>query len=62
MSSSSDRSTAAQPANELITELFGIEPAHGDWPGKSRKMVRLAERYGAEAALARLALPETLDR
>ena len=62
MSSSRDRSPGAQSANERMTELLDVEPAHGVWPGKSRKMVRLAERYGAEAALAQLALPETLDR
>jgi two-component sensor histidine kinase/putative methionine-R-sulfoxide reductase with GAF domain len=62
MSSSRERSRGREAANELISELLGTEPSHGGWPGKSRKMVRLAERYGAEAALAQLALPETLDR
>ena len=62
MSSSRDQTPDAEPAYELIVELLETEPAYGVWPGNSRKMVRLAERYGAEAALAQLALPETLDR
>jgi hypothetical protein len=62
MSSSGNGSSDVDAANELIAELLATEPAHGEWPGKSRKMVRLAERYGAAAALAQLALPETLDR
>src|SRR6185312_2989949 len=49
-------------AIELADELVQLETPNESWPGASRKILRLAERFGAESALAQLALHETLDR
>jgi two-component sensor histidine kinase/putative methionine-R-sulfoxide reductase with GAF domain len=62
ISQSGDDNRHAQHAEDLVAELVLTEPIDGSWPGTGRKIMRLAERFGAESALAQLALPETLDR
>ncbi|HEX3721426.1 MAG TPA: GAF domain-containing protein, partial [Nitrolancea sp.] len=52
----------AKRATDLVSELVQVESTDAPWPGTGDDVIRLAERYGAESALAQLALAETLDR
>jgi len=62
ISESGDDNRPAQRAEDLVAELILTETPGQSWPGASQKIMRLAERFGAESARAQFSLAETLDR